>query len=199
MAGPTLPTTWTELCNAALARLNVGTISDYDSDTGPLAVSCRRHLPLILEEILAGFDWNGVSKRAQLNENATPPTFEYDHAYDLPTDFVRFCGEDDEDVEEYIVEGKQILTDADAVYIRYVFRPATFSDLPAYILPAVVAGLAARLCKPLTSNDRLQAEVQDEYENPATGALARAQAVDARFNQSIPPNQETHIWHDELR
>jgi len=199
MAGPTLPTTWTELCNAALARLHVGDISDYDSDSSNIADSCRLHLPLILEEILAGFDWNGVSKRAELSENETPPAFGYDHAYDLPSDFVRFCGEDNVDVEEYIVEGNQILTNADEVYIRYVFRPAAFGDLPAYILPAIVAGLAARLCKPLTSNDKLQAEIQREYNDPVVGILARVQAVDARFNQSIPPNQGDHIWHDELR
>lgn len=199
MAGPTLPTTWTELCNAALARLHVGEITDFDTDTGNLADSCQLHLPLILEEILSGHDWNGVSTRAELTENETPPAFGYDHAFDLPADFVRFCGEDEADVEAYIVEGAQILTNAEEVYLRYVFRPAAFSDLPAYILPAIVAGLAARLCKPLTSNDKLQAEVQAEYDHPLTGALMRARASDARFNQQIPPNQEDHVWHDELR
>ena len=199
MAGPTLPTTWTELCNAALARLNVDEITDYDTDNGPIAVKCRLHLPLLIEEILGGYDWNGISKRAELTENETPPDFGYDNAFDLPADFIRFCGEDDEDVDEYIVESGQILTNAEEVYLRYVFRPATFSDLPAYILPAFIAGLAARLCKSLTSNDVLQKSVQQEYETPVIGALARAQAADARFNQSIPPNQEDHTWHDELR
>jgi len=199
MAGPTLPTTWTELCNAALARLNVGEISDYDSDTSNQAKQCRLHLPLLIEEILSGFDWNGVSTRAELTENETPPDFEYDNAFDLPSDFIRFCGEDDQGVDEYIVEGDQILTNAGEVFIRYVFRPAEFSDLPVYILPAFVAGLAAKLCKPLTSSDALQRSVQSEYADPVVGALAKAQAVDARFNQQIPPNQEDHIWHDELR
>jgi hypothetical protein len=199
MAGPTLPTTWTELCNAALARLNAGQISDYDSDTSNKADQCRLHLPLILEEILGCHDWNGVSKRAELNENATPPDFGYDHAFDLPADFIRFCGEDEQDVDEYIVEGNQILTDAEEVYIRYVFGPAAFSDLPGYILPAIIAALAARLCKHLTSNDALQRQIQTEYEDPAFGALARAKSADARFNQQISPNQEDHVWHDELR
>jgi len=202
MAGVTYPTTWTELCNAALSRLNVGQISDFDTDEGKLAAACREHLGPLLEEILTGYDWNGLSTRAELPENVTPPAFGYAHAFDLPADFMRFCGEDSPEIDTdgaYLVEGKQILTDAEEVYIRYVYRPTDPTDLPRYLVPAVIAGLAAALCKPLTSSDALLAIVRDEYKNPTLGALVKAQAADARQSQQPIPNQAGHVWYDEVR
>jgi len=199
MPGPSYPTTWTELCNAALNRLQVGEITDFDTDTTNLGDACRQHLPLLIEDVLTGYDWNGLSKRAELVENETPPEFGYDHAYDLPSDFMRFCGEDEPDVDPYVVESGQLLTDAGEVYIRYVYLPTALSGFPHYLIPALVAGLAARMARGLTSSDALQKAVSNEYEQPIIGALARAKQADARLNRAVPPNQEDHVWHDELR
>lgn len=200
MAGDiSFPASWTDLCNHALGRLGHQLISNIVTDQTPHAAYCRLYLGAVIEEILGQFDWNGASRRIQLAESAESPVFGFAHAYQLPADFLRLVSAET-DAEPYKVEGDRLLTDAEEVYLVYVFRPSEPNQLPHYLKKAIISGLAYRLTTPLSSNEQLKMEIKQEYLDPTLGSLEEARRTDARHSDpETVAEQNGYDWYDQLR
>src|SRR5687767_8610617 len=138
------------ICSNALVLLGGKAIASLTENT-PGASAAANLYPSIRNAILRSHPWNCATKRVALAPNVTAPAFDWDYAFDLPGDWLRTLsvGEVGTDVP-YAMEGRQIFSDDNPCYLRYLWRntnPANWDDL---LIDAVTIALAARLALPIT-------------------------------------------------
>jgi len=121
---------------------------------------------------------------AALQQSSTAPAWKWDFAYPLPADCLRvieFVGEDEEDVSDWEVSGREILCDEDTpVYIAYIRREEDPTKYDPLLCKALSAALAAELAYPLSAGVTAMQAAQQRYDN----ALREARGVDARQGSS---------------
>lgn len=186
---------WTDICNQALARLGVSLISNVATDSTQSAVYCRSFLGEAIDAVLGAFDWKALAKRTQLAASITSPAYGFDYQYPLPSDCVRVthveCGGG-----EYSIEGGNLLTSEVDVYITYVARPADPGDIPVPLRRAIQGQLALLLSLPMTSAEATAARVAQL----AQADLQAAIATEGERTQRDTISEELGFtWNDELR
>ena len=73
-----------ETISPVYARLVLQAIEQRGIDSAPLFAD----IALTREELLRGHDWNFARGRQKLARLTAAPTYEFDHAYQLPTDWL---------------------------------------------------------------------------------------------------------------
>jgi hypothetical protein len=170
---------WVSICNMALGRLGAGSIETL-ADGTQLANYCNLFLGNVVEDILGGHDWRALRKRVELAPLVSTPLYDFDHVYQLPSDFVRIIDVDNDD-EEYSIETDELLTDADEVAITYIYCPGDdLTAVPGYVKKAIASELAYQLSIELRSSESTSQRVLAE----ATRDLQKAKQADARKNQN---------------
>ncbi len=172
-------TTRTELANRALAHLGEAPIADIDDTTVEAARLCKEFTGDVIDEVLRCHRWNCAIDRATLSRLDTAPDHGFDYAYQLPSGCLRLLevnGEQFDGSDEYfeIEAGQRVITDADAVEIRYVKR-IDVPEFDALLAKAVSLALAVEIAVPITKNDKLRETLEAAY----LRALGRASKVDA--------------------
>ncbi len=114
------------ICNVALQMVKVNArISALDEGT-KLANACDEIYAECRDYVLRQHVWNFAIERAKLAQISTTPTFEWDHAYRFPADFIRLVSvhedSDGRDRPQFKIEGGKVMSDADALYMKYVAR-----------------------------------------------------------------------------
>ena len=191
----------TDICNMALGRLGAKRISDFtnkDENNTP-AVQCRLHYEQTRDALLRSHWWRFARYRVQLSENATAPTFEFDNAFDLPSDFLRLWIKPFEDNNwglnntnyTFSMEGKQLLTDEDSVYLRYIRKVTDVSEFDPLFVEVLVFKLALKMCMPLTQDKELYQMLYQEMRD----ILARVRVVDKRETNSVGIS-DSGRWND---
>ncbi len=172
-------TTRTELATRALAHIGEQGISDIDDVDQKQARVCKEFAADVIDEVLRGHRWNCATARATLTELSTTPQFGYDHAFQLPSDFIRLLevnGEQWEGSDEFheIEAGNILVTDQDKAEIRYIKR-IDVPEMDPLLKKAVALALAVEICIPLTQN----AKLKEAVEGTLARALAHAKRTDA--------------------
>lgn len=145
-----------------------------------------------LETLLRTYRWAFAIKRAQLAQLTEGPVYGYQFMYQLPSDCIRIDVVTNDvhldwsnyewssyrlPIPTYQVEGRKILTDMDAVYIRYGARmpdPTTYDEA---FTEAFACKLAAELCETIMqSSTKKQAALQDF--SSAIAAARNASAIE---------------------
>lgn len=179
-------TTWTDIANLALSRLGANLIASLSDGTAS-ANYVSLHLPRAYKQTLAHHDWAFARTRASLAALSDAPLYGYLYAYQLPADFVRFCCPPDAitgeptvgvttDGSEWRVEGQQILTDSETVYINYIADLDAPQVFPEWFTQAVVGRLASELSIALARSESMRGILYQE----AVVALADAVALDTQ-------------------
>ena len=131
--------------------------------------------------------WNFATRRVKLAQLAEDeaPAFEWDHAYQLPADFIRVISihehDHGEDQIPYRIEGFRIVTDADDVYLRYVARIEDPNKMPPTFRRALSKLIAAQLATALSSSVSLSKELFTQFHDQD---LPFAKSVDAIQNMA---------------
>ena len=113
--------------------------------------------------------WNFATRRVELAQLAADqaPAFEWDHAYGLPADFIRVisvhANAHGDDNIPYKIEGDQILTDADELYLRYVARVEDPNKMPPTFRRALSKIIAAQLATALSQSTSLGKELFAQF------------------------------------
>lgn len=176
-----------DVCNKALDKLGHGPITNLGDGT-KAANLCDRNWPLVRDEVLRDHPWNFAVTRANLAPVATAPAWGFTNAFNLPSDCLRLLEVKDQRSEDYQVESRQILSDADVLYIRYIRQVTDPNRMDATVVDLMAARLALELCESLTqSNTKLQL-MWRQYEE----SLVRAKRVDGRENP--PTLMEEDDW-----
>lgn len=164
-----------QLCNLALSRIGGSTITSLSDNTNS-ANLCNTFFDDLADEVMAEGSWTSTIRRAVLARTTTTPAFEFTYEFQLPVDpkclKVLSINEDIPGTYEYKIEGDKLVTDSDAISIRYIARLTNTSDWDIFLQRAFVTRLAAELAYPLTGDkDKAKFEF-DRYQLQVAEGLA---------------------------
>jgi hypothetical protein len=168
--------TQVSICNSALVKVGADRISSIDQDVRR-AILLKAVWETSLKETLRSHPWNHSIKRAELAATGTAPAFEYDYAYDLPSDYIRELGiteyPEDDDVD-YVIENGQILTDESTVYLKYIFFNEDYASYDAAFAEALAWKIAQNVAFAMTQS----AAMVDVCEKGFRSAITNARTMD---------------------
>jgi len=175
-------TSKTDIANLALAAIGSRRIASIDTDTTEEANQCRLHLEAEANGLLRRHHWNFAITRATLQRLADDPPSEWESAWQLPADCVRFIrvtGEHaDRPVRDFAIEGRTLLLDgAGPVGIVYVSNAKPVSEWDSLFVDAMKWLLAAAIAHPLTQSPSIANDCMQKFKQLA---LPEAQLADAR-------------------
>ncbi len=166
------------ICNSALTKIGAGRIVALD-DGSKNANACAELYPKLRDDLLRRHVWNFACERLKLARLAAAPAFGYAYAYQLPSNWLRTVAVYVDDagavLADYRIEGRTILSSAEALYIVYIRVATDPNEMPADFREALAAMLACDLAVPIAQSSSLRQEMADAFRD----ALARAKSVDA--------------------
>jgi hypothetical protein len=165
----TLLSIWNQACYH-LGRERI-TSTDEDSI---LAETLGEMWPDARDYVFRAHVWNCLLQRAALARLVTAPAFGFDYQFQLPADYIRMAPPTDPDAL-FRVEGGKLLTDEDAIAIRYVAR---VEDVALYE-PHLAAALSARLAWSTAVSLRESSGLQDRCAETYERLLKKAVGVDS--------------------
>ena len=166
-----------DIVNRALVSLGAATIVALDQG-GTAADSAQAIWTQVRDDVLRSHPWKCCSARAELPALADAPAFEYDVAYQLPSDWLRMIEVNGLlwPLAGWKVEGRKLLTnDGAPCQIVYVRRE---EDTNLYD-PELVTALAAQLAYELAPKLSALPTREDRAEKKAELALSKAKGTDA--------------------
>ena len=177
------------ICNSALIKLGASTIMNL-TDGSKNANLCGEQYEKLRDDALRTHNWNFAIARAKLGQSSTAPAFEYDHAYTLPADWLRTITVHDNDAGrgfvEYRIEGRELVSDADAIWLRYIRQVTDPNEMDAAFREALAWKLAADLAIPITQSSTTLQQMTEGLRQ----SLVSARGVDA-FEDFPEPEPES--------
>ena len=172
----------TDIANVAMRLLKANRIASL-TDGSNNANKAVDIFSEIRDSLLRSHNWNFATKRQKLARSATAPTYEFDYAYPLPSDWLRTIAVHDNDAgsgivlyrEEEVAGQGAIITSSEDIWIRYVYRVTDPNRMSADFRMAFSYVLAVAL--PGISN--LSADREDRLEGRANAKLRMAKHSDA--------------------
>ena len=185
----------TDIANRALRLLKAERITSL-TDQSKNANVANDVFTEVRDELLRSHNWNFATKRAKLAQSSTAPTFEFDNAYPLPGDWLRTVSIYDNDAgagtllwrEEEVNAQGVIVTSADEIWIRYIYRVTDPNRMSADFRAALSYALA--LAMPGISN--LSASREDALDRRAMRVIRKAKHSDAVG--SVPESRPAGSW-----
>lgn len=175
------------ICNSALIKLGASTIMSL-TDGSKNANLCNEQYVKLRDELLRGHTWNFAARRRKLAQLSGTPTFEFDFAYQLPSDWLRTVSVHDNDAGagavRYRIEGRTLLSSAAEIWMRYIHRVTDPNDMPPTFHEALAWRLAVDLAQAVTQSST----VMELMDRKLTPALITAKSVDAieDFPEDLP-------------
>tara|TARA_R100001594_G_scaffold5297_2_gene16824 strand:- start:3767 stop:4321 length:555 start_codon:yes stop_codon:yes gene_type:complete len=169
--------TFVSISNRALTFLGAQPITSLEDDTKE-ARACNRMYEQSRNQVLRSHNWNFAVKRASLAANTVAPIWEYTNAFDWPSDCLRII--DVNTTQEWVIEGRQIVSDAGAplqiVYISEVTDPTLFDVL---FVETFALRLASDIAYEITASQQVLSNMEELYRRK----IADARVVDAQEAQ----------------
>lgn len=158
--------TETNVVNLALREIGTYRIESF-TEGSPEARAARDVWDQVVWSSLEAHEWTFAKKYASLARITTEtPAARWTYAYQLPSDFVRLGAVADNSTmrpemaeDEFENLDGKLYTDAEYVYLAYVYAKTTPGTWPAYFVDYVAACLAARISsvlKATTERERLE-------------------------------------------
>ena len=184
----------TDIANVALRLVGGTRITSFTQAT-PNANAVNDIYSEIRDNMLE-FPWNFATQRVELAQLTTTPSFGYDYAYALPSDWLYTISVHDNDGgygtidyrEEQVASQKVISTDHSSVYLVYVKREIDPNLMPASFRMALASTLARNLAITLANSNVLE----DQLASRAEKDLAKAKSIDAMG--SFPEPRPRGTW-----
>jgi hypothetical protein len=179
------------IANAALARIGATRIESFTDGTKN-ANTMNDLFEETRDDLLRGHNWNFCTERIELAQTAARAGFAAAHT--LPSDWMRtvsvHASADMTDSVDYREEGGVILSNASAIFLRFISRTLGVDPnrMPPDFRSALAAELAFKCCTPLGKSAALRAEVFDE----ARLKLGKAKSADAM--NSAPEKRPRGSW-----
>jgi len=185
-----------DICNLALGLIgdeaNVSSIDPPDSTVQ--ALQCSRFYALARNQLLERHSWGFATKRVALSLHATATTDVWKYQYAKPSDMLKPLAvllgayTDDENRQDYIIEGDRILTNVENAVLKYT---AVITDTTKYtplFIEALAHLLASRIVGPIVKGSTGM-KLASEMKKLAEKTFLEAAASDAN-NQN---NQTAHV------
>ncbi len=184
-----------DVVNVALRRVGASRITAFTEDDASATVSKDLYSE-VLDDLLRQHAWNFATKRAKLAQLTEVPTFEFDHAYTMPSGWIRTVSVHPNSAgagtmfyrEEQLDDKRVILTSADEVYLRYIARVTDPNLMPPDFRNAFSMTLSRDFAIPLGNSNTMHTNFNQLSRN----AIARARSSDAMG--SSPERQPRGSW-----
>lgn len=162
-----------EICNLALLRVSLDSISSFEDDNTPQGKTCRLIYEQSKSHLLSQYSWTFAIASKVLNRLAVAEAIqEYRYRYALPQGFLRLVGvygSFDKKViaignikKPYVLEGQCVLTDLETCKIKYVYDIDTVSEFSPLFIDCFVLDLAIRLTKNFNNSSAYLQQLQSE-------------------------------------
>ena len=115
------------------------------------------------DQVLRDHLWNFAKKRQNLNRNTTAPLFEWTFSYKLPADSIRALRVGTTDAVPWRLEGRNILTDEEAVSLLYIFREQDLSQWDPAAYDAFATRLASKLAASIAHDITFSNGLYEQY------------------------------------
>jgi hypothetical protein len=159
----------TDICNNAIGRIGAQRIMSIDDQDSKSARICKNAYEMTLREVLRLGVWNFAKDRATLAELSTTPAFGWAKQFQLPTDYIRLLKLNGVDVNNdgtgdfFEIEGRKLLTDADAAQIQYIKFVDDPNQYDALFVEALVVLLASKIAVPIRQDEPLAQSLTAEF------------------------------------
>ncbi|CAN0544246.1 unnamed protein product [Laminaria digitata] len=184
------------ICNSALIKLGATTIMSL-TEGSRNANLCLEQYDKLRDDVLRSHVWNFATRRTRLARLAAAPAFGFDHAYQMPADWLRTITVHDNDggagAVRYRIEGRRILTGADTIWLKYVARIDDANDMDASFREALAWKIAIDLAVPITQSTTALREAEEGFRR----SLVKARSVDAieDFPDTLPESDWVALRH----
>lgn len=168
------------ICSNALLQVGDKPIDSFDVDNDRTRLVANIYTAK-RDKVLRLHPWNCATKRVILSPDTEAPPFDWKYQFLLPEDWLRTLsvGEDGAP-SDYAPEGRMIMMDTNACYLRYIFRNEVESTWDALLIDAMTQVMVAALTYPITKSTTKQATEEEIVKM----VLKTARAVDG---QESPP------------
>jgi len=168
----------TTICNLALAKIGDQMIMSLD-DPSLESRFCKLFYSPTLAALLRTHQWNWATGMAQLAQSATPPDFDWDYAYQLPSDFARLLTfnafKSNEPNVEFDIIGDKLMTDESTGYITYIKDIVDPNLFDPIFVEVLALSIASKLAKPLGGS----MDIKQRLEQDLKQLLGEARRIDA--------------------
>lgn len=148
----------------ALLLTGSASIADIDDVTVREGKLCNLNFVSARQSHLRMYPWRFASARITLDTpEVTGPDFDYENAFDVPSDMLRLLQVADGEVS-YALEQGQILTNEDEIDIYYVKDITDVAEWDALFIEVISHFLAWKICMPLTQDKALKKLIWEGYE-----------------------------------
>ena len=150
----------------------------------------------LIDDLLRQHAWNFATKREKLAQATATPAFEFDHAYAVPSDWIRTVAVHGDSGaytrivyrEEVVESARVIVTSSDEAWMQYVARITDPNLWSADFRRAVSTSLARDMAMALANSYKLMVALDEKSRSD----LARARSTDALG--SIPEQRPRGSW-----
>lgn len=170
-------------------------ILDPDEDSAN-ARECAVCYEPLRDALVESHPWRFARTRATLALYAgTPavagdsPEFDYQYAFTLPTDFVRWVLPRDE-IHDWEIRGDKLMTsESNVLYFNYIKRVTDPTQFPPSFAEALSADMAAAMCEAITQSNEKKADAQQRKKE----ALSEAKHSNAFQTLPVDPVEDTWL------
>jgi hypothetical protein len=184
-----MPVDPVKICNLALARIGENRILSLD-DEDPAARFCKLFYEPTRDEVLRAHTWNFAKKRQTLTKLSVAPSFGWANAFQLPSDFLRVVRVNQWEAFEadscWVLEGDQILSDADAIELLYIRREEDATLYDPLFVKALSVQLASMLVTTLTGSREQGNLLMQEFERLVAPLAKRIDGMESRDKRKLP-------------
>lgn len=160
----------TSIANAALTLLGERRIDSLEADS-KTAKLLKERFAEVRDDTLRSYPWSFATRRASLASNATPPVWQFDYAYDFPTDLLRLVNVDNPGDQPYRVEGRKIVTDmGPPINIEYTACVTDVSQMDVLFRQAFAAALALDLAEAVAGTSTKVEELREAFKQKLRAA-----------------------------
>lgn len=155
-------TTKVKICSNAALLVGCTPIADLTEDS----TQARLILNLfdnVRDDLLRAHPWNFAIKRVTLSPLTTKPNHGFNYEFNAPSDNLRLLGVDSLHIGlGFQFEGRKILSNANTINLRYVFRNEDVSTWSPDFISAVQYELASQIAYPIAKSDSLRQTLEQK-------------------------------------
>lgn len=168
-----------EICNLALVYLGERRIKSLENPTSEIERTMGVLYDNARQYALSLSAWNFAMKQANIAQDGTDPLFDFDHAYQIPNDFIALVSIEG-DGERFATDQYRIYvdklyysTDATSIKMRYVFDQTDISKWSPPFKEVVAKDLAVKAAYALSRKPGLIKEMDALYRIALADALGK--------------------------
>lgn len=174
-----------DICNSALIKLGCDPINSLTEDNIRAKI-CNARYSILRDEMLRAHPWKFARKRITLSPTVDAPAFEYESAFQLPSDCLRpFIV--NKNRCDWIQEGPYVLSNESEIEMVYIARVSE-SQFDSSFVEVLALRIAMDICYKITQSNPRAQEVKAEY---------LVMLADARSFSAQSGRQENYLTSDE--